>query len=512
VLQLFPIWSLQYFPTLDAAGHIYNGKIIWQMWYGNAELFNSHYQINYQLNPNWLSQLLLTFLTPLFQPHVCEKIILSSYVIGFSVAFRMLVSAFQATKLLAFLIFFFIYNSTFIYGFLNYNFGLVFLLLCVYLLKHYLTKSSLKLVLWLSVSSLLLFFSHLVTFGVFGIAAIVLVAQQFYIEQKNQLPHLLFKPRVILELSSALILPAILLLQYLLNDNESANYSSLPPQEIRKNLTLLSGNFCYSIQEFAFTRWIWIITLSGLLISFSIFWTRKKQTLLKEVISFTSLSLFSFAMSVILLVMCFVLPDSSAGGGGALTLRLVFLTTFFFSLFQFSMFQNTILLAAMLVAINIVAIDKLFYVKNEQEQKQEYCATMNDASQYIDENSAMLFFDFSRTWPLNHTPKYIATKRNLILTDNLGAHKLFSPVQWRSGLRLNNWMLGATENEWHCNLEMVESTLNKKIDYFLVAGDCEQVEGSAPICQKWKEFFSDSCNVAYKGKPSIILYKRIKNI
>ncbi len=510
LLQLFPIWSLEYFPTLDAAGHIYNGHILWHMWFGNAELYNAYFEVNTQLNPNWLSQFLLVFLTPIFQAHVCEKIMLSFYVIGFAVAFRMLVGTYNASKLLSYLIFFFIYNTTFIYGFLNYNFGLVFLLLCIYLLKRYINKPSWSLALWFALGLLLLFFSHLVAFGVFGLLAILLVLQQFLKERKENIPYMFLKPMVVVQLTAAFILPSALLLHYILYDSESANYSRIPPNEIWKNLMELSGNFCYSFAEFGFTRWIWILVFAGLLVSIVLYLLKRQHQFIRRFIALTSFGKFSLFATLILLALCFILPDSSAGGGGALTFRLVFLTMFFFSVFMFTLIQNKLLLAGILVILNVVAIDKLFYIKGKQELNQEYCATMNGAADYIEENAAMLCFDFNRLWPMTHIPKYAATKRNLILADNLGAHKLFSPVLWRDDLRLNIWMIGAIENEWVCDLARVESTMHKKIDYFLLSGACEQAEQSKPMCEKWNRFLGDSCVLIYKGNPDIKLYKREK--
>jgi hypothetical protein len=84
LLQLVPVWSVRYLPTGDGACHVYNAWILRGLALGRASAgIAAHYQIDWRLNPNWISHAFLALALSFVSPSVAEKLLFSLILLVF---------------------------------------------------------------------------------------------------------------------------------------------------------------------------------------------------------------------------------------------------------------------------------------------------------------------------------------------------------------------------------------------------------------------------------------------
>ncbi len=80
-ILLISIWVPAFIVTGDGACHLYNAKIITELWKdGKDSFFSNYFEFNPLLSPNWIGHLLLSPLVYLFKAAIAEKIFFSFYV------------------------------------------------------------------------------------------------------------------------------------------------------------------------------------------------------------------------------------------------------------------------------------------------------------------------------------------------------------------------------------------------------------------------------------------------
>ena len=89
LLNLLPVLSYKFFPTMDGAAHLYNSNLINEMVLGNKEL-HQYYIFNSMPVPNWIGHIILSFFNLFLPAHIAERILLISFLIGLPLAFRSL--------------------------------------------------------------------------------------------------------------------------------------------------------------------------------------------------------------------------------------------------------------------------------------------------------------------------------------------------------------------------------------------------------------------------------------
>lgn len=120
---LVPIWAFKYFPTTDGASHLENAYTLLHLADSDRD-FGRYYDLNAAPTPNWFSHLALAGLMVLLPPLIAEKVMLSGYVVFFTLAMLYyLRSVNRESGLYAFLAVPFIYNVTLQMGFYNFAFS-----------------------------------------------------------------------------------------------------------------------------------------------------------------------------------------------------------------------------------------------------------------------------------------------------------------------------------------------------------------------------------------------------
>jgi len=147
LLYLFPIWSIQFFPTQDGPSHVYNAFIL-KEYFNTKEypLLQEYYDLNLQPMPNWFGHLIIAGLMFIVNPLTAEKLMLTGYVVLFLYSGRFLIvnaelfsfnqyensSEIKTTNQgLPFLLFPFVYNYLLHMGFYNFSYSMGFCLLAV---------------------------------------------------------------------------------------------------------------------------------------------------------------------------------------------------------------------------------------------------------------------------------------------------------------------------------------------------------------------------------------------
>ncbi len=138
ILQLVPIWSVHYFPTLDGPLHVGNMLTYMRMDEPGYEVLRLLYQPAHNVAPNYFVYIFLYGALQIFSPLVSEKLFLSLYVLSFPLAFRYALCALSRNAaVFSVLGFPMAYTTVVFLGFYNSSFALVaFLLTIGYWLRH----------------------------------------------------------------------------------------------------------------------------------------------------------------------------------------------------------------------------------------------------------------------------------------------------------------------------------------------------------------------------------------
>lgn len=134
ILECYPIWALQHFPSQDGPSHLYNAIVIGQ--WSHQPLYRQYYDVHLTSAGNLLFQLILAGLVNVVPVVLAEKIILTSYMILFPLAFLALLEVISPVAR-PFSLFAFIFAPSIFFqmGFWNFMFSIPLALLA---LRYYL--------------------------------------------------------------------------------------------------------------------------------------------------------------------------------------------------------------------------------------------------------------------------------------------------------------------------------------------------------------------------------------
>jgi hypothetical protein len=508
---LLPVWTLPFFPTLDAAGHVYNGFVLRDLLLGHQDAYNGFFQINSHWSPNWLSQILLSCLSTIFDPVNCERVVHSLYIVSFATGFRYLTRSLSAfSKYFSLLGFVFIYNYTFILGFLNFNLSVALCLWAMGVLHQVWDTPGRRNVVLLGLILIILYSSHLVGIVAFFVYLFAWLVVHL-IEGIRQGSVLILLKKRLMPVTFALAPAAILLLCYLMSDQEAGDYSYISSSDIWKRLSMQAGLFCFEEPEWGFTRWNYYAVMAGwiMLPVFQFFGIAKNKSDFDQLKNWNQYTLVWLLFAAIIAVLAFYVPDSSTGGGGMLTIRFVFLSGMFAVVALFSTLRHRVVLAASVIMVTFVSVDKVRFVYNKQAERGFYIEQIMNASEAISEKGVLIFLDFRGGWLLGHYPKLLAAENKLVALDNLGAHKPFSPVQWIEPLRKNDQQLCWVGNQWNCDPHDLDDRLQEQNIYILKWGEFEERDSGAAVKERWNAFFERSCSLIHDDDQGMQLYLSI---
>ena len=138
VLHLIPLFFEKYFPTQDGPSHLKNALMLKDMVLNHHSIYSNYFYINTAPNPNWLLHIFYAVLLIFLPAFLAEKLFLIAYVLIIPISFRFLVKQINPNNtFISILIFPFIYNVAFYYGFFNFCISIAFFFYCIgYWIKH----------------------------------------------------------------------------------------------------------------------------------------------------------------------------------------------------------------------------------------------------------------------------------------------------------------------------------------------------------------------------------------
>lgn len=296
LLYVVPFWTVSYLPTVDGPCHTYNAWILRQ--YGNAEqypLFQKYYEINARPYANWMSQggmALLMFLVP---PLAAEKLFVSLYaLLLLSGAWYLAGAVESGRRWLAFLVFPFVHNHMFQFGFYNFSMSLALFPWIVGFWWRHRERGGLGYVVGINLLLWLCYFAHILSFGLALVSVAVLWLAT--LRRDNWRRHVLLHV-------PALAPQGFLPLWYLVGQRGEATASIWSLFIQTRYLLELHALFTFDLVQ----RWMAVgvaVTFGGLVLLTLI---RRRKPLPREGDAF-------LLLAVVLTVFYFLSPEAMGGG------------------------------------------------------------------------------------------------------------------------------------------------------------------------------------------------------
>jgi hypothetical protein len=235
LLNLYPVLINKFLPTIDGPAHIYNSNLLFQMLTSEKSLLNSFYKINPELVPNWTGHFIMALFRFLFSGQITEKIFQLIYLVGLPLGFRGLLNKTKPNHLLSYLIFPFTHNFPFYSGFYNFSIAIVLMFLSISFWIEHQNRFSFKSVVVLFFLMTLVYFSHLLIFGILCLIIGIMIIISFVTSSIN---HAYPVKTILFEMAKKYCLSCCHLLSlsfYALN--------ILHPARYRKQILLLTQAF-----------------------------------------------------------------------------------------------------------------------------------------------------------------------------------------------------------------------------------------------------------------------------
>lgn len=322
--NLIPLLFIRWFPSMDGPAHIYSANIVKEILKGNMDI-REFFSLSL-LVPNLTGSLLLSLLHFVFPAWLAEKLLIATIVVLLPVSFRYFVYSFRKKPtLLTLTIFPFTWHFLFMIGFYNYSLGLS---LALYTLGYFIrTKddSGIKEIVFLASLMLVLAFTHVFVFMVYGLMWGVFLLGDliwFFRTNRQSISFSRLTTRygryLIAVFPGALLIGAFLMKTIGGSGGTSTNHFLSIGEHVRWLLITRPLVIYYMDKESIYGIVISVTLILWLAASF-IF--RPKQT--EEKKNKTMLRFVLLVGALLILLLYFLLPNYKAGAGGHISLRLL---------------------------------------------------------------------------------------------------------------------------------------------------------------------------------------------
>lgn len=438
ILMIYPIISVEYLINLDGPTHIYNSAIYNRLVSGN-DFVHQFYQINPDPVPNYFASLLLSFLLLFFNFIWTLKLFHAVFIISFIYAFYKWTGSKFTLLFVAFLPL--VYSGMFFNGFYNFIWGLVFLMILLWLYEN--VQSSRKKIVITVILLGFIYFSHSFVFMCSGFVLIIYEII-YWKSQKGNFGNLLRR----LLLLASLAIPYILL-SLLFLDSRTKGYFHLP-LDVLWNELLTSRSLIERAEYAKILKYVFTFTV---LISTIILASRQLKNSKSNYLLYTSLFFLAFY---------FVFPES-IGEAGVFSVRIAYL----FWLFLIAWIvrnESLIKLPNQLIISSFAAI----YLIAQIVSQTSYWKKLSEDSQLIlnadviPQESVVYPIFSSNCWEHLHISNIIGVDNNYLILENNGARNDYFSIRYREQI----------ENKINVNPGLDFQLENKRhsVDYLLKIG------------------------------------------
>jgi hypothetical protein len=446
----FPLLTASSFTTLDGPGHIHNAKIIGALLMGSDSLWSHYFELNSFISPNLLGHYLLLIVVECAGEAYADRVMLVLCMASLFFSIGYLLRALRVDGAFLLLPLCFLLNTPLFSGFFSFTLGLAAMFLTTgYFLRmrELIGDHPMPLLKSIALALLLLltYLLHLVP----AVLACMFIAIAFMtaVFQKRH-EHgwkigMLRKPMITVALA---VLPvSCLIILYQLHDAETGQYSYIASTELARQWGVMQGLIINHRDEWAFTRWYWIVPISALIIDFMLL--KLKPYAFRKV----EHSINALPMIIIMLTaLCglyFVMPDASSGGG-ALSVRLNFLLVVFSLIVLFMLIQTSLMRIIAITALLMVLFDHRNKILDYHEEHAFFMRDVKELNSAIDQPGVLLVHRFRYDWPFEHCTKYLGSKQEIVQVDALGGHKIYAPVMWKPALRNRPELVAMFDKGW----------------------------------------------------------------
>ncbi len=512
-LNLIPILSSKFFPTLDGPAHLYNSQLIKTLLFEKNGLLNNFFIFNLEPVPNWTGHLVLATFSLFFPAFVAEKVLLLFYMIGLPLSFRALIKTVSTNNILfSYLIFPFTYSSIFFLGFYNFSIALVLVLFTLnFWIKNEQNITTIKNTLKLFSLIILIYFSHIFIFAILlfliGIYTFIKFTLQLA-ENPNNIKQIFFdsvKKSGIILVSS--IIPLFLFSYYVISRKPSGNYTFLSNdvllnwiKNIRPIIALNSSEEVYTKKIFYLILSIFIIAvynrINSIKINYALTFRDKLFSVVKQIFT---ISEFWLVSTIFILVLYFKLPDSD-GNAGYVSVRLGLLF-FLFLIIWLSTQKFPTWFGLFIVGIVLyLNFSRNEFYSNATKDLNHVALQCNEASKYILPYSVVLPLNFSDNWLHGHFSNYIGIDKPMVILENYECELNYFPIKWNDK-SIPNLLLGNITRfdqlnclKWRSNAKNTST----KIEYVFVLGNMDARMDSCN--QKIKHIINENYNLIYHAE------------
>ena len=514
LLNLLPLMTTQFFGSLDGPAHLYNAKVIGDLWFEEHNTLHEVFAINSSPVPNWLGHFLLVLFTRVLPDFMAEKALLVFCLVALCYSFRGIVLKQQPEASgFSYFIFPFTYSMFFCFGFYNFMIAVAIAFksfsIWINFIHH---KFKLRDYIFLFLLLLSCYFSHVFVFMLL-IACVICYTTLYQLQAIIQNPTIkkgfikLYLKQLIIFLSIGAI-PIIFCLDFLLHRDEGSERQYASMHELKNWLSEFAPLSGFLHQDEMPYHYIFALCLLLLLLfgGFSHLKHILRSSKIKQnlILKISHPSNTWLLVSMVLLLMYFYYPNIE-GGAGFVSLRVLFLSLLFFTIWVLLLKANKWLL--------LIIIPTLFFCRYQTallhvkvlNQVGEVASDFYKLGKHIKPHSVVLTIDVKTNWMYGHFTNYIGLKNPVVLLDNYECESNYFPVQWNVN-ELPNYTFGEIEASELLCLKWKSDIAHKArtIDYVLVNGSLTNMKDSCqlqilPTLNQYYTLVSSSINYELFG-------------
>ncbi len=438
VLCMLQVWLPAYYLTGDGPCHVYNARILHDLWIGKDNSFYFRfYEVSHQPDPNWLSSIVIAALMFVVKGVMAEKVYLTIYVALYVSGFFLLLKKISNNApYWPLVIFVFVFTHALSKGFYNFSFSIAFYFWVVWAWLRFLDRSTVVKGLLFLLFVALAFFTHLLSFAfsVFTCAALV-VSYAIAKEREGERPGIFF-----LRYAGwlALLVAPFLALMIAFTEKQGGLQLHLGLHKDRikdllefryiinmdlaeKPYTILAGVvllILLAISGIVYLRRLRINKYDGFIVSLLlvvfVYFCFPEEFLGRLILISLRVQLFVFIMAVCCI--SYLLPSAKVRNGAGVAL--------------FGCFA----------ALGIIRLACL-------QRAAEGVADYTSALSYIKPHSVVLPLDFcpngrdkngqyiaDANWLFSHASEYMGAEKPMIILDNYEANMGYFPLSWKEGV------------------------------------------------------------------------------
>lgn len=507
LLNIIPVLSYTYFPTMDGPAHLYNSNLITHLLFEDNQQLHEFYKLNTIAVPNWIGHFILSFFNLFLPAFLAEKILLLIYFVGLPYSFRRLIITINPKAVfVSYFIFPFTYSFLFLLGFYNFSLALIFLFIILnFWLKNEDKNMNVRQMIVLFLLLTLTYFSHVFIFVlsllILGLRVVFTTLIKFIYNSEKSTSEIIsvFIKKSGFILIAALV-PITLFLIYYFNQDSVSSYSYLDKKELMLQFINLKSLIVYSpLVEQAYTRKIFYLValLTVYALTVSIF--KINESIIESSKVKKGDSYFWFFVVILILALFLTVPDSD-GDAGYISFRLGYIAYLLvFIWFSYFIFKKwlTYVVVVVLIGFNLKLVD--FY-STVLKDLNKIALDVEATAELIEPNSVVLPINSSSNWLMPHFSNYLGIEKPMVILENYEASTGYFPVNWN----INSLQMYLEKKDvigYKCENWLIHQKASIAVDYVFILGN--EFEPSDVCKSKLNQF-----HLIYETD-HIRLYKRI---